>query len=321
MQKRSMSSTSANFKLFAVAGGLSKGPIGGGIGLFFAKALRKEGVEVKMLTRASSIESPAVHELAALGIPIVEVDYDSPSSLASALSGVDVVISGLAGGGFAAQIPLAQAAKEAGVKLFVPSEFGPCLPPNVPEDSPIYSRIKLAQDIKEVGVSVLRVSCGHFADWISGSLCVSDKNEIVIIGEGKTDISFTSRPDLAEFVAHVLTHLDPSLLTTLSTLPIEGSKACFLNLSRILIAQNPSVKVVHESHETALKRFEEEGDFMAFLKVSWDLGGLRSAERDEDLKNGLWPEWKPRRVEEFLEEGREKVEIEFGLSDVTGEGK
>lgn len=48
---------------------------------------------------------------------------------------------------------------------------------------------------------------------------------------------------------------------------------------------------------------------------------MRSAERDEDLKNGLWPEWKPRRVEEFLEEGREKVEVEFGLSDVTGEGK
>lgn len=41
-----------------------------------------------------------------------------------ALRGIDVLISTLSTGALAPQVPLAQAAKAAGVKLFVPSEFG-----------------------------------------------------------------------------------------------------------------------------------------------------------------------------------------------------
>ena len=67
------------------------------------------------------IDSPAAVELAALGATITEVDYASPASLAKALEGVDVVISTLAGAGFGAQVPLADAAKAAGVQLFLPS--------------------------------------------------------------------------------------------------------------------------------------------------------------------------------------------------------
>ena len=124
------------------------------------------------------------------------------------------------------------------------------------------------------------------------------------------DSSFSfSPPSVAS-----LPDLEPSVLTTLENLPIEGSKACFLDLSKILIEQTPSTKVVHESYETAEKRFKEEGDFIAFLKVLWDQGGLRSAAKDEDLKNDLWPEWKPTRVEEFLKEGAQKLGLDF---DVT----
>lgn len=55
-------------------------------------------------------------------VEVVEVDYESPLSLASALRGVEVVISTLAGPGFAAQPALADADKAEGVKLFVLSE-------------------------------------------------------------------------------------------------------------------------------------------------------------------------------------------------------
>jgi uncharacterized protein YbjT (DUF2867 family) len=58
----------------------------------------------------------------ALGATIVAVDYDSPSSLAEALKGVEVVVSALGGAGLrASQTPLANAAKKAGVQLFIPS--------------------------------------------------------------------------------------------------------------------------------------------------------------------------------------------------------
>ena len=54
--------------------------------------------------------------------------------------------------------------------------------------------------------------------------------------------------------------------------------------------------VKREAHETALKRFQEEGDFLAWLKVEWDQG--KGANGGEG--NALWPEWHPKDVKEFL---------------------
>jgi len=140
-----MSSSSSLFKTIAVAGGLTaSGPSSASLGSYVARALIKSGANVIVLGRASAVSSTfpslllsrlreltfisprsqvgssVAKELASLGATIRSVDYDSPSSLATALEGVEVVISTLAGGGVAAQVPLAEASKAAGVQLFVP---------------------------------------------------------------------------------------------------------------------------------------------------------------------------------------------------------
>ena len=58
------------------------------------------------------------------GAKLITVDYSNKESIKKALAGVDVVISTLAGAALNLQPGIAEAAKEAGVKLFVPSEFG-----------------------------------------------------------------------------------------------------------------------------------------------------------------------------------------------------
>ena len=63
-------------------------------------------------------------ELLAKGAQVITIDYSSPTSIQSALSGVDVVISTLPNPLLGAQLQLATLGKAAGVKLFVPSEFG-----------------------------------------------------------------------------------------------------------------------------------------------------------------------------------------------------
>jgi uncharacterized protein YbjT (DUF2867 family) len=55
---------------------------------------------------------------------VIPVDYSDKKSVKAALAGVDVVICTIAGAALGMQVGIAQAAKEAGVKLFVPSEFG-----------------------------------------------------------------------------------------------------------------------------------------------------------------------------------------------------
>jgi hypothetical protein len=55
---------------------------------------------------------------------VIQVDYSNDASIKHALTGVDVVISTVPTAAFDVQWKIATAAKEAGVKLFVPSEFG-----------------------------------------------------------------------------------------------------------------------------------------------------------------------------------------------------
>lgn len=63
-------------------------------------------------------------EYKASGAKIAVVDYGSAESLKNAVTGADVVISTLTIQALQAQNLLAEQAKAAGVKLFVPSEFG-----------------------------------------------------------------------------------------------------------------------------------------------------------------------------------------------------
>jgi uncharacterized protein YbjT (DUF2867 family) len=55
---------------------------------------------------------------------VVPVDYSSKESIRNALTGVDVVICTISAEALDLQGKIAEAAKEAGVRLFVPSEFG-----------------------------------------------------------------------------------------------------------------------------------------------------------------------------------------------------
>ena len=55
---------------------------------------------------------------------MIPVDYSNKEPIKSALTGIDVVISTIPASALGVQVDIAEAAKEVGVKLFVPSEFG-----------------------------------------------------------------------------------------------------------------------------------------------------------------------------------------------------
>ena len=57
-------------------------------------------------------------------VMVIHVDYSNEASIKHALTGIDVVISTVPTAAFDVQWKIAAAAKEVGVKLFIPSEFG-----------------------------------------------------------------------------------------------------------------------------------------------------------------------------------------------------
>ncbi len=126
----------SGFKKFAVAGA-------GNFGKFIVKELlqlKNEGASVSVLTRSvrpilyidlcasddGTIQASNANstELTELGVKVVEVDYESADSISKALTGVDVLICAFGPMGLAPQKLLVEPAKQAGVKLFVPSEYG-----------------------------------------------------------------------------------------------------------------------------------------------------------------------------------------------------
>lgn len=69
-------------------------------------------------------DKPELKALTSKGVEVIAVDYSSHQSITNALKDVDVVFSALRDDGLDIQINVIRAAKDAGVKLFVPSEYG-----------------------------------------------------------------------------------------------------------------------------------------------------------------------------------------------------
>lgn len=100
---------SLTYTSYAVAGGA------GGLGKLITAELVRLGAKVTVLTRTPG--------KAIAGAAERTVDYENVDAVAQTLKDIeaDVVVSALSGPGLFVQPALADAAKKAGVKLFVPS--------------------------------------------------------------------------------------------------------------------------------------------------------------------------------------------------------
>ena len=92
------------------------------------------------------------------------VDYSDESTLLPVLKGVEVVITALAHDALEKQKDVIKAAKTAGVKLFVTSEYG------VPTDKVTagiwLARVHLDNWFKEFGFPYVRVFCGGWPEYV-----------------------------------------------------------------------------------------------------------------------------------------------------------
>jgi uncharacterized protein YbjT (DUF2867 family) len=287
----------SNLKVFAVAGGTGASPIA--LGPFIVEGLILAGATVKVLARKGSTNSPGAEKLKTLGAKIVEVDYQDVLSMQQALKGVDVVVSVLGGAGIAAQVPLAEAAVKAGVKLFVPSEFGnPSVhPDNTDRDvntmGPIAPKVKMHQTLKKLELPYVLIFNGIFADavkvfWVTGEKKAS------VVGDGNNELSWTSRRDIGEFVGKALTTVPLEKLSN-ATLRIEGSRCTFNDLF-----SKAGYQISYESVQDAYKRWETTGEVLAWLKAQVGEGWALVSPDKSKLDNGLVPDWKPKHVAEFL---------------------
>ena len=175
-------------------------------------------------------------------------EYTDVSALTTAFSGTHVVISTVATIAIDAQVPIAQASKAAGAQVFIPSEFG--VSAENLEDSLLGHKAALHAKLRELGPPLLLVYTGPWVDWmwiecvgffvfVFWSIGVTSlvnlnvtSGKVAVGGDGKSPISFTTRPDIARCLAYVLVHAPEARLQN-QTLRLEDDRRHLMRYLRV----------------------------------------------------------------------------------------
>jgi len=162
---------------------------------------------ITVLTRENKTEtgaySPDVH--------VKVVDYSSHGALVAALAGVDALVSAIATQSIDTQRRVIDAAVDAGVKFFIPSEFGLAnTHPLLRRDFPIFEDKNIVQEHLEHlrlrgKVDYALIFVGLFLDWgMEGFILDVKKKKVGLWDGGERRISMTSMASIAKAVVGVL---------------------------------------------------------------------------------------------------------------------
>jgi len=274
------------FKSFAVLGA-------GTLGLPLAKELLANGASVVIMTRPSSKHRKFPAEAAH-----VSVDFTDVQALSDHFRrhNCEVVISAVNHDHLEVQPPTLEAAKNAGVKLYLPSEYGF---PSEGQDGILAQKSEFMDRIKATGIPYTRLYSGLLMDFIPFFLGIDWDGRATLIGEGDKAASWTALPDVTGFLAYVLTHLPPQDLSG-RTLRIEGQR---YSLGQVAELYGDTITVVHSPRfpddidDPRLREYLQEKVEAGAGTVTYD---IETGKDDHKLDNDLWPGHRWQTVAETL---------------------
>ena len=147
------------------------------------------------------------------GTDVADVDFESVDSLKAALAGQDAVVATLATESIGAQKTLIDASIAAGVKRFLPSDFGSNLDNPKTRALPVYTQKVqiqdyLAEKAKTTGLTYTIVYNSAFLDWglEKGFILNTSDGKPTIIDGGDLPFSATTLTTVGDAVVAVLAH-------------------------------------------------------------------------------------------------------------------
>ncbi|KAH9055143.1 NAD-P-binding protein [Lactarius deliciosus] len=286
----------SGFKNFTVAGL-------GGLGSHIVRELLKlknQGKidNVTVLTRS---DSSSLDEYKASGAKIAVVDYGSAESLKNAVTGADVVISTVTHTALQVQHLLAEQAKAAGVKVFVPSEFGDVTDRQNPEGIFLVKQA-VHHKCKELDLPYALFFTGvhpdvAFVPFLGLDLQSGDVN----VGlDGNALNSFTAQLDIGRYVAYVLTNLPRSKIEW-RTFRIESERKSFNQIFKQHEEKTGKKLNVTYRPESELEAAiaKNPADVRSFLQLDWGRGGGLVGSLDQ-LSVSEYPDWNPKSIADVL---------------------
>ncbi|KAK3985295.1 hypothetical protein QBC44DRAFT_275565 [Cladorrhinum sp. PSN332] len=284
-----------SIKTVAVLGGT------GNLGPSIVGELLSAGFTVTGVSRASSTNStPTYPDI----VNIKKVDYTSYDALLSAFTGQDAVVSVIGTAGVRHQKVAVDAAIAAGVKRFIPSEFG--INTRKVRDLPIgeilAGKIAIVDYLQEKAkdsegkFTWTGITTGLFFDWGLdrsglGVINLQDKASTVI-DSGNEKFQASTLAQIGRAVTKVLQHPDETANKYIATSSFQLSQNELIAAVEELTGQKfPVVK--KEKSEDLNKAGEEKlsvGDwraFVDFLRAYNNADGAGHEVKEEDSANGL----------------------------------
>lgn len=298
--------SSSTYKSFAIVGAA------GHIGKHIFAALHDQTTtsSILVITRTSSSSTDAIPPSPKVRIAKVE-DYKNVQVVAAILQAhhIEVLVSAAnwqtEEATYTEGKALVDAARAAGVKLFVPSEFG--VPTVDAPMSLLKAKDDVAKHMKEIGLPSARFFTGQFFSWIPIALGYPSTGKInLVVGTGNTPGSFTADEDVGGFVAHVLTTLPPSELNN-RIFRIEGDRVSYgeiaarIGLPVVRVENVPSDSEEFSQFCTMLQKVREQG----YGSTGWNHVLKKDDAESAGSANALWTGhvWRKVSKEDFVKTG------------------
>ena len=185
----------------------------GNLGGRIVRALLERGARVRALVRTSTAQDK-IERLQHLGVTVATVDLSSVSETAPACAGASCVVSALSGLRdviVEAQAVLLDAAIEAGVQRFIPSDYSidfTRLPDGTNRNLDL--RREFHHRLDKTSISATTIFNGAFADMLTGQmpLILFKIGRVLHWGSADQRMDFTTMDDTAAFTASAA--LDPA---------------------------------------------------------------------------------------------------------------
>lgn len=295
-------------KTIALVGGT------GHLGTQIANALLdKTDIQLRLLVRPDSRDKTA--ELEQRGALVVEgaIGPDNDGALASLCEGAMTVVSALQGGPdiiIDGQTQLLHAARDAGVRRFIPSDFSLDLfkvkPGHIPT-SEWRRQFASVADAERGKVEVVHVLNGGFLDRgvLFGFIRVIDvdKQTAYVWGDGKQPMDWTTFADTARYVAEVAVDERP----VPSVFKIAGDVLDFEGIVRAYEAGSGKKLRIErlgsmEDLDARIDHLQEAdpADIRAYLPLMYYRSVLNGEGKLDELMNDRYPSIRPITVREYV---------------------
>ncbi|RHZ85915.1 hypothetical protein Glove_58g48 [Diversispora epigaea] len=222
----------------------------GNLGYPIAEAFLNDGsYKIKILRQKPESKNEKAELLASKGAEIVYVDYTQKDDLVKVLKGTDVVVntlnpSKMGDGFFSTQLSFLEAAKEVGVKRFIPSEFG-CdyTPDNV--HPLIEAKLKFQKELEKSGLEYTFIYTGVFHSYLHYfGFDIENKTALFYV-DGNSKIAITSLADIGKYTVESLKLPEARN----ATIRVAGSTVTFNELLQMLEKATDSKWKVTEDRE------------------------------------------------------------------------